>query len=71
MPDGHRITVGDLREQLAAYDAEAEITFGCTENGTPLIFNRVKDRGPRDAKGADQLAHIELNELHEGDLPFR
>ncbi|MDP3327711.1 hypothetical protein [Parvibaculum sp.] len=71
MPNGHRITVGDLREQLSSYSAEAEITFGCTEAAVPLIFYRVKNRGPRDAKGADHLVQIELNELHEGDLPFR
>lgn len=69
MPDGFRITVGDLRSRLAEYDDKAAITFGSTEAGTPLIFYRVKDRGPRDAKGADQLVQIELNELHEDDLP--
>lgn len=68
MPEGHRITVGDLREQLAAYDAEAEITFGCTEAAVPLVFYRVKNRGPRNARGGAQLVQIELNELHEGDL---
>ncbi|MFN4229812.1 hypothetical protein [Parvibaculum sp.] len=71
MPKGHRITVGELRERLDEYDAEAEITFGCTEAAVPLVFYRVKNRGPRNAKGPDQLVQIELNELHEGDLPTR
>lgn len=69
MPKGHRRTVGELRARLAEFDDEAEITFGCTEAGTPLVFYRVKNRGPVGANGGDQLAHIELNELHEGDLP--
>lgn len=64
----HRITVGDLRRQLAAYSEQAEITFGCTENAVPLIFYRVKNRGPRDAKPHEELVQIELNEMHEDDL---
>lgn len=71
MPDGFRITVGELRRDLSIYPDDADITFGCTENGTPLIYNRVKERGPRDVPEAERLVQVELNELHDGDLPFR
>jgi hypothetical protein len=51
-----RITVGDLRKELASYSDDTEITFGCTLDAVPLIFYRVKARG-------DKLVQIELNEL--------
>jgi hypothetical protein len=54
--EDRRITVGRLREELSGYRATDEITFGCTMNGDPLVFYRVKRRGP-------DLAQIELNEL--------
>lgn len=52
----HRITVGDLRQQLSFYDDTTEITFGSTIEAVPLVFYRVKRRGPN-------LVQIELNEL--------
>jgi hypothetical protein len=54
----HRITVGDLREQLSGYSDDTEITFGGTLDAVPLIFYRVKTRG-------DKLVQIELNELRD------
>src|ERR1700753_309884 len=60
----HRITVGELREQLNGYSDDTEITFGCALDAVPLIFYRVKTRG-------EKLVQIELNELRgeevEGD----
>lgn len=56
--EGHRITVGDLREQLSGYSDDTEITFGCTLDAVPLIFYRVKTRG-------EKLVQIELNELRD------
>ena len=56
--EGHRITVGDLREQLSGYSDDTEITFGCTLDAIPLIFYRVKTRG-------EKLVQIELNELRD------
>lgn len=56
--EGHRITVGELREQLSGYSEDTEITFGCTLDAVPLIFYRVKTRG-------EKLVQIELNELRD------
>ena len=53
MPD--RITVGRLRRELAGYSDDTEIDFGSTLAGTPLIYCRVKKRGP-------ELVQIELAE---------
>lgn len=54
--EDHRITVGDLRSRLQGFSDDYELTFGCTLDATPLIFYRVKSRGPK-------LVQIELNEL--------
>lgn len=58
--EDHRITVGDLLEQLQGYAPDTEITFGCTRDAVHLIFYRVKTRG-------EKLVQIELNELRDDD----
>lgn len=60
LDDGERITVGELKRRLSIFPDDAEITFGSTRNGVPLVFYRTKGRGP-------DLVHIELKELHEDD----
>lgn len=50
------ITLGELREMLAGYPDDMQMTFGATEEAVPLVFYRVKQRGPK-------LLQIELNEL--------
>lgn len=57
-----RITVGELRKELSAYHDDTEITFGCTDNAVPLVYERVKNRSPI---GKDTLIQIELRELHD------
>lgn len=49
------ITVRELIEQLRMHSDDAEVDFGCTLDGAPLVFYRVKARG-------DDLVQIELNE---------
>jgi len=56
-----QITVGELKEHLAGYSDDTEITFGSTMQAIPLVFYRVKIRG-------DKLIQIELNELIEEDV---
>lgn len=56
----YNITIGELIEQLAEFPKAAEITFGCTEAGTPLCFYRVKSR-----HSENKLIQIELSELHD------
>jgi hypothetical protein len=57
----HRITVGDLRERLAAFDDDAELHFGAADEGrNPLIFHRLKNRSPIQGTG---LVHVELDEV--------
>jgi len=55
--EANRITVGELREHLAAFDADFELSFGAVADGeNPVLFRRVKLRGP-------SLVCIELDEL--------
>lgn len=56
----YNVTVGELIEQLSMFPKSAEITFGCTEDATPLCFYRVKSRHSQ-----DELIQIELSELHD------
>lgn len=51
-----RITLGDLKERLAGYPDDMQISFGATLAGAILVFYRVKQRGPKHLQ-------IELNEL--------
>ena len=53
-----RITVEHLIQQLSLHPKDAEITFGCTVDGTFLVYYRVKHRG-------EKLVQIELNELRD------
>ncbi len=55
-----RITVGELRESLAGYPASTRIMFGSTRFGDPIVFYRVKRRGPA-------VVQIELNEIQDDD----
>jgi hypothetical protein len=57
----HRITIGELKEQLTIWPDDFEITFGATSDAVPLVFYRTKQRGPR-------LVQIELNEITNEDL---
>lgn len=62
--EAHRITVGDLREMLRPWPNGAELTIGPATNAEPLVFCRVKGRGPN-------LVQIEVAEasfLMEGDV---
>ena len=65
--EDYRITVGDLRQQLAQYPDDAQLIFGSTVAGIPLIFYRVKNRSPRVAQPHEMLIQIELNELNQLD----
>lgn len=56
----HRITVSLLREMLAAFEDDDEVTFGTTADGDPLLFHRLKNRGPIDGPA---IVHVELHEL--------
>ena len=47
----YRITLGELREVLRGYPDSAEVTFGSTMAGVPLIFFRVKHRGNNPTTG--------------------
>jgi hypothetical protein len=53
-----RITVGQLREYLRPFGDHAEVTFGTTIRGAPLVFYRVKS-----VRRDDGLVLVELNEL--------
>lgn len=62
MPDKceNNITIGELIERLSEFPKSADITFGCTEDGAPLCFYRVKSR-----HSEHKLIQIELSELHD------
>ena len=62
--ENHRITVGELKEQLRLYSDDTEITFGNTLEAVPLVFYRVKTRG-------DKLVQIELNELRDENKTWK
>lgn len=42
-----RLTVGDLRDAIAAFPDDAEVIFGVDSAGEPLTFGRFKTRGPK------------------------
>jgi hypothetical protein len=50
-----RLTLGQLRRDLAEYPDDAEVVFGGTVLGSELKFYRVKGRG-------EKVVQIELNE---------
>lgn len=52
----NRRTVGYLMEKLSSIPPDTEVTFGSCTSGNPLVYYRVKDRGPG-------LVQIELNEV--------
>ncbi|MCH7565999.1 MAG: hypothetical protein IH968_19500 [Gemmatimonadetes bacterium] len=54
----NRITVGELREMLRFYSDDTELTIGPATNAEPLVFTRVKCRGPN-------LIQIEVAEARE------
>ena len=54
----NRSTVGDLREALRFYSDDTELKIGPVENAEPLVFCRVKGRGPN-------LVQIEVVEARE------
>lgn len=41
------LTVGDLRDAIAAYTDDTEVVFGPCEHGEPLKFYRFKSRGEK------------------------
>jgi len=55
------ITVGELRRWLSGYPDDAEVIFGCSLDLNPLVFYRVKNRGPQ----GGFLASIELTEIDD------
>ncbi len=56
----NRISVGELRERLAAFADDAQISFGAVDEGrTPLVFVRLKNRGPI----GEALVCFEFHEL--------
>lgn len=56
------ITVGELRDKLAEYDRDCELTFG----GGNLSLYRVKNRLYNDAAKTKVLrVQLEFNELYE------
>lgn len=42
-----RLTIGDLRDAIASFPDDAEISFGVDSVGEPLKFGRFKTRGPK------------------------
>lgn len=54
----NRITLGELRENLRPWSDETELKIGPGANGEPLVFCRVKGRGPN-------LVQIEVLEARE------
>lgn len=54
--EARQMTVGELLDLLDGYPRHYKITFGSTLDGSPLVFNRVKQRG-------ESLIQIELTEL--------
>jgi hypothetical protein len=57
----HRTTVGELRQALAAFDDDAEVTFSAVGGDLdPLVYRRVSNRSPLEGPG---LACVELDEL--------
>lgn len=61
---GQRITVGELTRMLSGYPKDAEVSFTCPACDEPLLFYRLKNRGPI----GGFLIHVELNEIFEDDL---
>ena len=61
--DQPRITIGELVDQLRHYPRDAELDFGATLAGVPLVFYRVKSR-------SQDNRHIQI-ELNEFDGKYR
>lgn len=51
------IPVGELREMLRSYSNDTELAIGPATNAEPLVFTRVKRRGPN-------LVQIEVAKAH-------